>query len=156
MLRVFIALMRGVLVPGLWPEWCGVHLEITRCWSANSCNHLCERLGIKRDKTLREQRCTMQSRMRAGKVHVRNIYKVNISWMRHTILLLDCVGIDRSLRIVVLLLLVVGGLRHGRRLHVRALPRVNRLGLPVVIAASLIAASVPLLPLILVLPLLLH
>ena len=76
--------------------------------------------------------------------------------MRHTILLLDCVGIDRSLRIVVLLLLVVGGLRHGRRLHVGALPRVNRLGLPVVITASLIAASVPLLPLILVLPLLLH
>ena len=65
--------------------------------------------------------------MLAGMVHVRNIYKANIGWMRLTILLLDCVGVDRSLRRIVLLLLrlVVGGLRHGRRLHIRALPWVN-------------------------------
>ena len=60
LLGVTITLMRGVLMAGLWPERRGIHLEITpRCLMGNSRYHLCERLGIKRDETLREQRCTV-------------------------------------------------------------------------------------------------
>ena len=60
MLGVPITLMRGVLMAGLRPERCRVHLEITpRCLVGNSCYHLCERIGIKRDETLREQRCSV-------------------------------------------------------------------------------------------------